>query len=36
MSYPFTKENIRGLKVDDLILISGIMFTTRGMGCGRE
>jgi fumarate hydratase subunit beta len=30
LSFPFTKEQIRALKVGDEVLISGVVFTGRG------
>jgi len=32
LSFPFTEEKIRTLKVGDVVLISGIVFTGRGIG----
>jgi tartrate dehydratase beta subunit/fumarate hydratase class I family protein len=31
-SFPFTEEKIRALKVGDEALISGVIFTGRGIG----
>jgi tartrate dehydratase beta subunit/fumarate hydratase class I family protein len=31
-----TEEKIRALKVGDAVLISGVVFTERDAGCGRE
>jgi len=30
-SFPFTEEKIRALKVSDEVLISGVVFTGRGI-----
>jgi len=32
LSFPFTEGKIRALKVGDAVLISGIVFTGRGIG----
>ena len=32
LSFPFTEEKIRALKVGDEVLISGVVFTGRGQG----
>jgi tartrate dehydratase beta subunit/fumarate hydratase class I family protein len=31
LSFPFTEQEIRALKVGDEVLISGVVFTGRGM-----
>jgi len=33
LSFPFTEEKIRALKVGDEALISGVVFTGRDAGC---
>jgi fumarate hydratase subunit beta len=33
LSFPFTEEKIRALKVGDEMLISGVVFTGRDAGC---
>jgi tartrate dehydratase beta subunit/fumarate hydratase class I family protein len=36
LSFPFSEEKIRALKVGDEILISGSVFTGRDAGCYRN
>jgi len=35
LTFPFTEEKIRALKVGDEVLISGVVFPGRGLKCGR-